>query len=146
MPKDWKQVKDLAPIGVDAIVVVGAMEPTCEITNLLLLSLCPKEKKTIIINGIPCGPGIPEEIRKGWIGVVIDGALGPFTTGTTSILDECAGRAVFTKGYVVLTSVALESLKKSTRSLQSGFQIENFPNTYFLMRNVVLLLNEIIQS
>ena len=45
MPKDWKQVKDLVPVEAGAIVGVGAMEPTCEITNLLLLSLCPKEKR-----------------------------------------------------------------------------------------------------
>ena len=114
--------------------------------EFIIIVAMSERKKTIIINGIPCGPGIPEEIRKGWIGVVIDGALGPFTTGTTSILDECAGRAVFTKGYVVLTSVALESLKKINPESSKWFSNRKLPEYLFLMRNVVLLLNEIIQS
>ena len=121
----------MPPIGVDAIVVVGAMEPTCEITNLLLLSLCPKEKKKIIINKTPHGPGIPEEIRKGWIGVVIDGALGPFTTGTTPIANESSGRASFVKGFAVETSVALQSLRIVSEMSWRWFSNRKLPEYLF---------------
>lgn len=113
------------------IAVAGALEPSCEVVNLVLLTMCPKEKKTIIITGIPCGPGIPEEIRKGWIGAIIMGARGPFTTGATPIVNESSSRATFVKGFAVETSVALQSLKIVSAMSWKWFLNKKLPEYLF---------------
>lgn len=113
------------------IAVAGALEPSCEATNMVLLAMCPKEKKTVVITGIPLGPGIPEEIRKGWIGAIIKGSHGPFTTGATSIVTENSDRATFVKGFVVETSVALQSLKIVSAMSWEWFLNKNLPEYLF---------------
>ncbi|MBM2818052.1 MAG: hypothetical protein HW401_642 [Parcubacteria group bacterium] len=92
-------------------IIAGALEQGCVMTNLALLLASPEKKVTIIINDIPHGPGIPEEIRKGWVGAIISGALGPFTTSASPIVSESSDKAIFVKGFAIETSVALESLK-----------------------------------
>ena len=93
------------------VIGAGALEPECAMTNLALLLASPEKKVTIIITKIPYGPDIPEEIRKGWIGAIIMGTHGPFTTGTTPIINGSLDKTIFVKGFAVETSVALQSLK-----------------------------------
>ncbi len=92
-------------------IIDGELEPQYTLTNLALPLASPEKKVTIIITEIPCGSGIPEEIRKGWIGAIIMGAHGPFTIGTTSIVNESSDKTFFVKGFAIETSVALQSLK-----------------------------------
>ena len=92
-------------------IIAGALEQGCVMTNLALLLASPKKKVTVIITEVPCGPGIPEEVRKGWVGAIIGGALGPFTTSASPIVSESSDKAIFVKGFAIETSVALESLK-----------------------------------
>ena len=92
-------------------IIAGALEQGCLMTNLALLLASPEKKVTITITEVPYGPGIPEEVRKGWVGAIISGALGPFTTSASPIVSESSDKAIFVKGFAVETSVALESLK-----------------------------------
>ena len=93
------------------IIIAGALEQGCLMTNLALLLASPEKKVTITITEVPYGPGIPEEVRKGWVGAIISGALGPFTTSASPIVSESSDKAIFVKGFAIETSVALESLK-----------------------------------
>lgn len=117
--------------GNSVIAVAGVLEPSCEVANLILLAMSPKEKKTIIIIGVPYGSDIPEEIRKGWIGAIIMGVHGPFTTSTTPITDEGSARAIFVKGFVVETSVALQSLRIVSTSSWEWFLNKKLPEYLF---------------
>lgn len=117
--------------GNSVIAVAGALKPSCEVANLALLVMCPKEKKTIIITGVPCGPGIPEEIRKGWIGAIIMGARGPFSTGATPIANENSGKTTFVKGFAVETSVALQSLRIVSAMSWKWFLNKEIPDHLF---------------
>ena len=92
-------------------IIAGALEQGCVMTNLALLLASPEKKVTITITEVPYGPGIPEEVRKGWVGAIICGTLGPFTTSTSPIVSESSDKAIFVKGFAIETSVALESLK-----------------------------------
>src|SRR3989338_1899277 len=84
-------------------IIAGELEPQCTLTNLALLLASPEKKVTIIITKIPYGPDIPEEIRKGWIGAIIMGTHGPFTTGTTPIINGSLDKTIFVKGFAVET-------------------------------------------
>ncbi|MEK7150218.1 MAG: hypothetical protein AAB736_01275 [Patescibacteria group bacterium] len=113
------------------VIVAGALEPECEMTNLALLLASPGNKVTVMIKDMPYGPGIPEEIRKGWIGVVISGAHGPFTTGTSPLIDKGLERTTFTEGYAVGTLAAMESLRKVNMDSWWWFVNKKLPEYLF---------------
>ena len=113
------------------VIMAGAFEPECVMTNLAFLLASPVEKVAVMIKDIPYGPSIPEEIRKGWIGTVINGAHGPFTTGTSPLIDKDLGRMTFTKGYVVDTLAAMESLRKVNMDSWWWFVGKELPDYLF---------------
>ncbi|MEK9183856.1 MAG: hypothetical protein AAB890_02175 [Patescibacteria group bacterium] len=124
MPKDRKNGEFFA--------VAGELGPNCGITSIILfLSACPVKKKKITITEIPYGPNIPEEIRRGWIGAIVDGARGPLTTSTRSVVNESSSDTVFTKGYAIDTSVALKSLKRVNIKSWKWFSNEKLPKYLF---------------
>ncbi len=64
----------------------------------------------IKIVSTPEGPGVPEEIRKGWIGVEFE-ALGPFSRQVESVLNLHEHHGI--RGvYEVSLKVALQALKE----------------------------------
>lgn len=115
----------------EILINAGEFEPECLMTNLALLLAGPKNKVTVMIKSMPYGPGIPEEIRKGWIGTVINGAHGPFTTGTSPLIDKDLERTTFTKGYAVDTLAALESLRKVNMDSWCWFVNKKLPEYLF---------------
>ncbi|OGZ32569.1 MAG: hypothetical protein A3H02_00305 [Candidatus Niyogibacteria bacterium RIFCSPLOWO2_12_FULL_41_13] len=115
----------------ELFVVAGELGPDCMVTNMALATLCPKEKKKIIITQLPQGSGIPIEIRNGWIGVVISGTRGPFSTGTKSIVNGELKATKFTEGYAVDTLVALKSLKRVNSRSWKWFRSRKLPKHLF---------------
>lgn len=79
------------------------------------------KKQIIKITNVPEGPGIPEEIRKGWIGTFFE-AEGPIemVVGSALVSDECHG---IKRVYKVPSGLALAALK-----LQNSKSWEWFKN------------------
>ena len=113
------------------VIGAGALEPECVMANLALLLASPEKKVTVIINDIPHGSGIPKEIGKGWIGAIINGAHGPFTGGTTPLVNEDPEKITFIKGYAVDTLVAMESLRKVNMDSWWWFLKKRLPKYLF---------------
>jgi len=68
---------------------------------------------------MPEGPGIPEKVRQGWVGVEFE-ANGPVETQTGAITDPSENYGV-RKVYVVPVVTALEALKKQNETAWNWF-------------------------
>ena len=88
------------------------------------------ERKLIQIVNVPEGPGIPEEIRKGWIGAVFE-ATGPMWISVAVAVAEGSPAAVVVGStltrhgyrwvYRVPTDLALAALKHQDRKAWDWF-------------------------
>lgn len=120
-------------MGNEIFLKVGAMEPQCLLTNLALYIPNTHDKKKIIIIKAPDGPGIPEKIRKGWIGAILEPVDGPFTAGTKPIFEDEPHK--WTEGYAVSSIVALEALKKTSLKSWDWFMQRNISETFFFNKD-----------
>jgi hypothetical protein len=73
----------------------------------------------IRIVSIPEGPGIPEEIRKEWVGIEFE-AEGPVQITVQSVTDPTEFHD-FLEVYKVSTDVALQALKKKSHEAWRWF-------------------------
>jgi hypothetical protein len=73
----------------------------------------------IKIVSVPEGPGIPEEVRRGWIGVEFE-AKGPISRPVQSALTPIEHHGVH-KVYDVRSDVALQALKEKNQKSWEWF-------------------------
>lgn len=73
-----------------------------------------KKMPRIKIVSIPEGPGIPEKVRQGWVGIEFE-AEGPIETQLGAITDPSEYHGI-RKVYQVPVGVALEALKKQNET------------------------------
>lgn len=73
----------------------------------------------IKIVSIPEGPGIPEQVRQGWVGVKFD-AKGPIETQVGAVANPSEYHGV-RKVYVVPVVTALEALKQQNETAWKWF-------------------------
>lgn len=88
------------------------------------------EKHIIKIVSIPEGPGIPEEIRKGWVGVVFE-AEGPTNMVVGSVLDRSDGPYGPLLVYKVPSSLALAALKLQNKQSWEWFNSQPGLSPFF---------------
>ena len=68
---------------------------------------------------IPEGPGVPEEIRREWVGLELE-AEGSFSMPVQSVPDPTESHGIH-RVYLVPASVALEALKKKSQKAWEWF-------------------------
>jgi len=73
----------------------------------------------IKIVSVPEGPGIPEKVREGWVGVEFE-AKGPIEMKLSAVTNPSEYHGV-RKVYEVPVGVALEALKKKSETAWSWF-------------------------
>lgn len=127
--------------GKQAFALVRGMFPSSLVTNAVLYhaSSHSKEGKTIKIVKTPLGPGIPEKIRKGWLGVVLKRADGPFVTAAKPMFSKTG--LEFTEGYAVNAISALESLKKVSAKSWEWFLGKDIPGAFFFNKECCKIIS-----